>query len=93
MKNRLVKYSALLGSASALALTVSAPVGAQETEAAAPEEESRRMNTVEVTATRREGTTVQDVPIAVTALDPETRIPNLSSTIGRLNPPWTLNNP
>lgn len=30
--------------------------------------EPRRLNTVEVTATRREGATVQDVPIAVTAL-------------------------
>ncbi|MEL6324162.1 MAG: TonB-dependent receptor plug domain-containing protein, partial [Pseudomonadota bacterium] len=40
-----------------------------ETETA--QEDSRRLNTVEVTATRREGVTVQDVPIAVTAFDSE----------------------
>ena len=71
MKNRFVKYSALLGSASALALSLSAPAQAQDAEAEA-QDDSRRLNTVEVTATRREGATIQDVPIAVTALDPET---------------------
>ncbi|MEO0882130.1 MAG: TonB-dependent receptor [Pseudomonadota bacterium] len=34
-------------------------------------EDVRRLNTIEVTATRREGVTVQDVPIAVTAFDAE----------------------
>ncbi len=43
---------------------------AQDTADAEPET-TRRLNTVEVTATRREGVTVQDVPIAVTAYDGE----------------------
>lgn len=40
----------------------------------APDEEdgARRLNKVEVVATRREGTTVQDVPIAITAYDAQT---------------------
>ena len=36
---------------------------------AAPEESARRLNTIKVEATRREGVTVQDVPVAVTAFD------------------------
>ena len=40
---------------------------AQETDG--DEEDTRRLSTVEVTATRRDGVTVQDVPIAVTAFD------------------------
>ncbi|MEM7662520.1 MAG: TonB-dependent receptor [Pseudomonadota bacterium] len=34
-------------------------------------EDTRRLDTIEVTATRRQGVTVQDVPIAVTAYDAE----------------------
>jgi len=52
------------------ALSLATPALAQdagdETEAA---DEGRRLGAVTVTATRREGATVQDVPIAVTALD------------------------
>jgi iron complex outermembrane recepter protein len=52
------------------ALCAAAPVVAQETgEPAEGAEESRRLGAVTVTATRREGATVQDVPIAVNALD------------------------
>lgn len=78
MKNQLLKFGTLLGSASALAVSLAAPVHAQEADAAdtaesaTTQDSSRRLNTVEVTATRREGATIQDVPIAVTALDPET---------------------
>ncbi len=59
------------------ALGFAAPAIAQEadepvttnTESSTQANEPRRLNEVVVSATRREGTTVQDVPIAVTALD------------------------
>jgi len=52
------------------ALCAAAPAVAQETgEPTEDAEESRRLGAVTVTATRREGATVQDVPIAVNALD------------------------
>ena len=52
---------------SALFAAFAAPSYAQETEAA--EDGTRRLNTIKVEATRREGVTVQDVPVAVTAFD------------------------
>mmetsp|Transcript_27765 Transcript_27765/g.35828 ORF Transcript_27765/g.35828 Transcript_27765/m.35828 type:complete len:280 (-) Transcript_27765:118-957(-) len=58
-----------LASASIFALAVAAPtVVAQEDAAAA--DDDRRLSTVTVTATQRTES-IQDVPIAVTALDPE----------------------
>lgn len=72
MKKPNYNCAKILGGVSALALSLSMPMQAQDADSPAPDEESRRLNTVEVTATRREGTTIQDVPIAVTALDPQT---------------------
>jgi outer membrane receptor protein involved in Fe transport len=58
---------ACFASVSALALSISAPVmSAQESD----DDDSRRLSTVTVTATQR-SESVQDVPIAVTALNPE----------------------
>jgi len=66
LKRRLV-----VGASLGALLTFGAPIaGAQDSEDAA-EEETRRLGTIEVTATRREGVTVQDVPIAITAFDGE----------------------
>ena len=56
-----------LGALMAMAGVVAPTAIAQETQG--EEETTRRLGTVEVTATRREGVTVQDVPIAVTAFD------------------------
>jgi len=53
---------------SAMLATLAAPAFAQDAEGAV-EEGARRLNTVKVEATRREGVTVQDVPIAVSAYD------------------------
>lgn len=61
--------SVLLGSAAMFALTAALPAHAQQAEDT--EEDVKRLNQVTVTATRREGTTIQDVPIAVTAYDQE----------------------
>lgn len=60
----------LLLGASVSAISLGAGAFAQDVEDTGVSE-VRRLNTVEVTATRREGTTVQDVPIAVTALTSE----------------------
>lgn len=77
MSSHTKKPSARLGLKRRLALTVgfgamfalSAPSAFAQDTADAEPETTRRLNTVEVTATRREGVTVQDVPIAVTAYD------------------------
>ncbi|MEL7284111.1 MAG: TonB-dependent receptor [Pseudomonadota bacterium] len=62
--NRIVSFAGV----SAMALTLASPtVLAQEGE----EDDSRRLSTVTVTATQRTES-IQDVPIAVTALNPET---------------------
>ena len=59
----------LLGGVAAFAIGFSAPAVAQETSDDG-EEGTRRLGSVTVTATRREAS-IQDVPIAVTALSPE----------------------
>ena len=60
---------------SAMFAAFAAPVFAQEAtetdETVAAEDSARRLNTIKVEATRREGVTVQDVPVAVTAFDTE----------------------
>ena len=56
-----------LGAVVAMANVVTPGALAQEAEG--DDETTRRLGTVEVTATRRDGVTVQDVPIAVTAFD------------------------
>ncbi len=53
----------------ALVAAFAGPATAQEADDA--QDSARRLNTVVVEATRREGVTVQDVPVAVTAFDPE----------------------
>ena len=58
----------LLAGAASLALLSGLPAGAQE---AQPEESARKLNTVTVTAQRRDES-IQDVPLAVTAADAET---------------------
>ena len=58
----------LLAGAACLALLSGLPAGAQE---AQPEESARKLNTVTVTAQRRDES-IQDVPLAVTAADAET---------------------
>ncbi|MEM0986386.1 MAG: TonB-dependent receptor [Pseudomonadota bacterium] len=67
MNTRLIKRSAMLVSASAIALSQPTLALAQDTE---EEADSRRLSTVTVTATQR-AESIQDVPIAVTALNPE----------------------
>jgi len=62
--------SVLLGSAAALALS-SAPAIAQEEAQDEAEDSARRLGEITVTATRREAS-IQDVPIAVSAFNPET---------------------
>jgi len=69
MTNKTSLFSKVLLGASAVALSTAIPAFAQDADDA--DDGARRMNTVNVTATRREGTTVQDVPIAVTAVDAE----------------------
>jgi outer membrane receptor protein involved in Fe transport len=64
------KFNYLLATASVAALVMPFSAAAQET-GTSEESETRRLNTVQVTATRREGATIQDVPIAVTAVDAE----------------------
>ena len=64
------KLTSLLATASIAALASPLSVAAQET-GDTGETEARRLNTVEITATRREGATVQDVPIAITVIDPQ----------------------
>ena len=71
------RFGGLLATASLVALTLPMAATAQEQTGetaapAAPEAEARRLNTIQVTATRREGATIQDVPIAVTAVDAKT---------------------
>ncbi|MEO1015950.1 MAG: TonB-dependent receptor [Pseudomonadota bacterium] len=51
------------------AAAASAPVAIAQDAADAEEENTRRLNVVVVEATRREGVTVQDVPVSVTAFD------------------------
>lgn len=68
MKDRLIQRSAMIATVSALAL--SQPFIAQAQEGEADAEERRRLSTVTVTATQRTES-IQDVPIAVTALAPE----------------------
>lgn len=57
----------LLAGASLVAISLATPAMAQDQDDAA-DDSARRLNTVEITATRREGATIQDVPIAVTAV-------------------------
>jgi len=64
------KFAGLLATASIVALASPLSVVAQE-DGDAAETETRRLNTVEITTTRREGATVQDVPIAITVIDPQ----------------------
>ena len=71
MKQRNKRLSHLLAGVSLAAIATPLTVTAQD--AGEPDEAAtRRLNTVEITATRRDGATVQDVPIAITVLDPET---------------------
>ncbi len=64
-----------LGTCAAALMSFAAPAAiAQDAIADTPQattETSRRLNAVQVTATRREGATVQDVPVAVTVISPE----------------------
>ena len=69
MKVRTRHQSVLLGSAALLALSWSAPAIAQDDTSADSDDNTRRLGEITVTATRREAS-IQDVPIAVTALDP-----------------------
>ena len=67
-KSQAMKFSLCAGVG--LAALMSTPVlsaSAQETDQA--EDGQRRLNAVVVEATRRAGTTVQDVPVSVTAFD------------------------
>jgi len=52
-----------------LSALMAAPVSAANAQEEEAEEAPRRLNAVVVEATRREGTTVQDVPVSVTAFD------------------------
>ena len=59
----------VIGASISALLAFSAPIaGAQEADESA-EDDERRLGTILVEATRREGVTVQDVPIAITAFD------------------------
>lgn len=71
MKQRNKRLTHLLAGASLAAIATPLTGAAQEA-GDSDEAGTRRLNTVEVTATRRDGATVQDVPIAITVLDPET---------------------
>ena len=63
--SRTVAFGALVAMATSFA-----PLAIAQ-DAEAEDESTRRLGTIEVTATRRDGVTVQDVPIAVTAYDAE----------------------
>jgi len=65
--------SVLLRSTTAIALSLAMPsmAQAQSAEDSDTEDSVKRLGEITVTATRREGTTIQDVPIAVTAYDQE----------------------
>ncbi|MEM6556635.1 MAG: hypothetical protein AAF642_12215, partial [Pseudomonadota bacterium] len=67
MKFRCSSLSSLAG-ASILALSIATPVVSAQEEG--DQDENRRLSTVTVTATQRTES-IQDVPIAVTALNPE----------------------
>ncbi|NQY41099.1 MAG: TonB-dependent receptor [Henriciella sp.] len=69
MRTKLTSKIGLAG-ASVLALAVAAPTAVAQEDAAGADED-RRLSTVTVTATQRTES-IQDVPIAVTALDPQT---------------------
>ncbi|MEM7767199.1 MAG: TonB-dependent receptor plug domain-containing protein, partial [Pseudomonadota bacterium] len=88
MKSRLFHRSAMLATASAMALSQPMLANAQDAE---PEDDSRRLTAVTVTATQR-AESIQDVPIAVTALNPEildragvTDVTNLDSVAPSFN--------
>ena len=60
----------LLAGASFAAISLTTPAIAQD-DSEASDGDARRLNTIEITATRRDGATIQDVPIAVTAVSAE----------------------
>ena len=68
MRSKKHRPSILLSGAAVLALTSAMPSFAQEAEET--EDSARRLNEITVTATRREAS-IQDVPIAVSAFNPE----------------------
>ncbi|MEM9670279.1 MAG: TonB-dependent receptor [Pseudomonadota bacterium] len=59
------------GLSALFALTAPTAISQETTEVADEADDARRLDAIEVTATRRQGVTVQDVPIAVTAFDAE----------------------
>jgi outer membrane receptor protein involved in Fe transport len=93
MKRTSPSLKLLLG-ASVLAMATAAPAFAQEDGSADDDQDTRRLSTVSVTATQRVAS-IQDVPIAVTALDAEslekagvadiTNLPQLSASFNMSN--------
>lgn len=61
----------VLGASFGALLAFGAPLASAQDADQTAEEDTRRLGKIEVTATRREGVTVQDVPIAITAFDAE----------------------
>ncbi|MFN3212600.1 MAG: TonB-dependent receptor [Henriciella sp.] len=68
--SRRSKY-ALFASASFAAMSLGTSLAFAQEDSESGEAEARRLNTIEVSATRRDGATIQDVPIAVTAVSAE----------------------